>query len=612
MLCRLSRLSAMCAMAVCCSASYAGLWDAPPMSNADFGSGSSPEAFKTLPGQDESATVTASCACDHNAGGYTASPAFVPAAPAYPITQSAPIMQSSPLVQPGPMVHQSPTVQGPMVQSGRIVEGPVFDQTIPQPSPVAPAPQVVATPQYNQTQVLAAPAYTPTIDPMSLAQQTYSNRNVSSQWGLFRPQVAGGAWGGRRRFYAGSEFLFYKSRGQRLPPLVTRSPIGTPINEAGRLDYPATTTVLFGGSRLASAEHTGFRTFIGMNLDRCGRTRVEADYFDLDRERFFYAQETPLNADILARPFYNTFLGTEDAELVGYPGEIDGRITVAGSTEFSGLGVGLRHSLLRGGQAAPGSQPVYNPLGGNVANGGQVLSGYNASVVGSGAGSCGTGSGASFYGTGCGVSSPRWRVNRLDFLAGYRRFDLEEDLAIREYLRYINTAGTIPFGTEFDILDQFSTENRFDGADFGVDWEWVRGRLGVSAMGKVSVGNMRQRAYLSGQTSVTTPNVPAVSYPHGLQTLSTNSGNYERNTFTVIPEIGLDVYFQVTCNARVRVGYSMIYLPNVMRPGGLIDTNLDPRLFPPQTIAGGAFPSFGFHDEDFWVQGLRLGAEYCF
>ena len=575
MLCRLTKLLVICLVTVWSTAGYAGLWDAPPLPNGDFVGASDeiPAPFKRVP-------PTTNLAA--------------PTVVATPITAPVARVANRAMIASTPLPGQSTAsvfTEAPVYTSVPQQELPVPQYVVPQvPTPVAvpPSPQ----PMTYQASAMTAPCATGcsgNLDAMSMAQTTYSHGSAGSDWGLFRPFVSSsGAWGrrgARPRFYGGSEYLFWVTRGQRFPALVTTSPDGTPITEAGRLDFPGTTTVVFGDRRLASNEHSGYRSYIGMNLDCAGCNRIEADYFDLDQEDFYWDRSAPGDYTILARPFYNTFLGTEDAELIGYPGEVDGQITVAGSTNFEGLGVWLRHSLLR---CCP--TPQCDPCG---------------------AGACGGGV-SPYYATGAGINRKRWRLNRLDLLAGYRRYELEDDTVIREFLRITNPAGPVPVDTEFDIFDNFRTENRFDGADLGIDWEWTRGRLGLSVMGKAAIGNLRQRACVDGFTSVLTPGQAPVNYDYGLMTLSSNSGSVERNRFTVIPEIGLDVYYQLNCNTRFRVGYSMIYFPTVIRPGGLMDTNLDPQLFPPPTITAGRFPQARFQEEDFWVQGLRLGAEFCF
>jgi hypothetical protein len=195
---------------------------------------------------------------------------------------------------------------------------------------------------------------------------------------------------------------------------------------------------------------------------------------------------------------------------------------------------------------------------------------------------------------------------------GYRRLDLDESLRIDELLTSTDPSGPIPQGTTLDIQDRFRTKNEFNGGDFGLDWEWSKGCWGVGALFKCAIGNVRQRVRVDGSTAVFPPAGASAFNDGGLLALDSNSGNYERDEFTVIPEVGLDAHYQLNCNVRLTVGYTLIYFANVLRPGDQIDTNVDPQQLPPPLITNGRFPELKFYEDDFWAQGLRLGAEFAF
>ena len=618
MLCRLARLSVVCAMAVWCAPGHAGHWDAPPVSNADFGGADAPNptAFKTVPAKPatSAATVltssTGSGSVHHSTATsatsvYSQAPVYAfsqgpvysrSPQPQFPVSEQL-IPQYQPTAVNGPVVNRPvvnrPAGNGP-IANGPIVNGPVF--RVPQFVPPAPI--------YTATAQGPAPTAATAGNPPSLSQQTVPCADECSQWGLFEPVVnSGGVWGQRparrHRFYSSSEYLFWYTRGQQFPALVTTSPAGTAIADVGRLDLP-TTEVLFGASRLDATGHPGFRSTIGINLDYAGRNRLEADYLELAGENFYFERATPTDYAILARPFYNTFLGLEDAELIGYPGVADGSVTVRGETRLNGYGVRLRHSLLRCCPSPNVAQVGCGPCGDGTCGPG---------VCGVGYGQCGGGSPC--YSMGANSGRRCWRINRLDFLAGYRNYRLEEDVSIQQSVLFTDPAGVIPLGTQIDVLDNFRTDNRFSGGEFGVDWEWTRGCWSISVVGKTAIGNMRQRACVDGFTSVWSPTGGLAQDNFGLMALESNSGSVERNRFTAIPEVGLDLFYQISANSRLRVGYTMIYMPNVIRPGGLMDTNLDPNGFPPPTAVV-RFPERQWDEEDFWAQGLRVGAEFCF
>ena len=121
---------------------------------------------------------------------------------------------------------------------------------------------------------------------------------------------------------------------------------------------------------------------------------------------------------------------------------------------------------------------------------------------------------------------------------------------------------------------------------------------------------MRRRASIAGQTTVTEPSVVPVSYNAGLQALASNIGSYANSEFVAVPEVGLDGYFLLRPNMRLKAGYTFLYLTDVWRPGTVLDTSLDPRLIPPPSVATADNPSLIPRSDDFWAQGINLGVEW--
>src|SRR5262249_44339784 len=67
---------------------------------------------------------------------------------------------------------------------------------------------------------------------------------------------------GNGRVWAEADFLLWWMRGASLPPLVTTSPAGTPISQAGVLGGTGTTT-LFGDSTVNGDLRAGGRIAVG-------------------------------------------------------------------------------------------------------------------------------------------------------------------------------------------------------------------------------------------------------------------------------------------------------------------------------------------------------------
>lgn len=134
------------------------------------------------------------------------------------------------------------------------------------------------------------------------------------------------------RGWFGADFLLWAPSGDRLPPLVTASPQGTPRDQAGILGAPGT-TILFGGERVNDEWRPGIRVRAGrwLNDDRtCG---VETSFFYLDPAGTDAVFGPP---GIVARPFFNTN-GFPDSELVNYPGILNGAVrATADSTVWGG------------------------------------------------------------------------------------------------------------------------------------------------------------------------------------------------------------------------------------------------------------------------------------
>ena len=67
---------------------------------------------------------------------------------------------------------------------------------------------------------------------------------------------------------------------------------------------------------------------------------------------------------------------------------------------------------------------------------------------------------------------------------------------------------------------------------------------------------------------------------------------------------------QLTECVRFGVGYSIIYVSNVIRPGALIDPVVNPTLVPFRTEfglpLGTARPMQVFHGTDYWAQGVNF------
>ncbi len=366
-------------------------------------------------------------------------------------------------------------------------------------------------------------------------------------------------------FWIEAEYLLWWTKGLELPPLVTA---GT----TGALDA-ADTRILYGNDTIFDEARSGFRVGLGTWFD-CGRcVGLEGDFWVLgESSEQFRAASDSAGTPRLFRPFFNVNPrdaegefdppAREDAEIVSSPGSLAGSVDVASYTELQGAGLRIRRQLC-----------------------------------------C-----ATTCGNECDPCCPAVeRSSRLDLLVGYRYAQLREGITIREDLTSLLST---PEQGSFDLVDQFATTNSFHGADLGVTWRGRSGPWLVDVLGKLALGGVQQTVQIDGQTVISGSQNDDGSYQGGLLAQRTNIGEYRRSAFAMLPELGVNLGYQLTPNLSARVGYSLLYWSRVVRPAEHIDLDVNPDLLPPeQEFAGAARPQFQWHDTDYWAQGLRVGLE---
>lgn len=350
-----------------------------------------------------------------------------------------------------------------------------------------------------------------------------------------------------------AEHLQWWSSGMRLPPLATFSPAGTPVNQAGVLGLP-TTSILIGGEKIFDQSMPGGRYTVTYWWDQCSPLGIEAEYFGIFHAGQVFQAGAP--ADIVSRPFINALGGLEDAQLVSFPGLLEGTTTASAHTELHSAAARFRFDFYHRNSSTEVEWKERHSI--------------------------------------------RWTA----FL-GYRFAHLDEDLTIGEDL----TDPAAP-ATDFDIRDSFETENHFHGGELGLAGEFEDGRWSLDLDARLSLGNHRQRVGIDGSTVITALGV-AQSFQGGLLTQSTNIGTFERDRFALIPEFGASLGYRLHENVRVVAGYRLFFWSNVVRPGDQIDRVVNPNLLAPSVppVAGPQRPRFAFQEDDFLGQALSFGVE---
>lgn len=353
-------------------------------------------------------------------------------------------------------------------------------------------------------------------------------------------------------FWLTGEYLFAWFPADRLPPLITTSPPGTPRGNAGVLGKPST-QILFGHHGVNDSVRSGVRFQTGYWFNAERTIGIEGGTMFLENQTAGAGYSSTGNP-ILARPFFNVATSALASDLVAFPGVAAGNVTAQeNSGNFYEAHLDLTQNFVDKG----------------------------------------------------------WF--RLDCLVGYRFFRYDEGLDMQTTTYPIGTG--FPAGTQLITHDSFGTQNEFNGGDFGMRAHFARGNFSVDFLTKLAIGVIQRRVDIDGETLSSVPGTPIQAQTGGLLALSSNIGRYStHNTGAVLPEFGLNVGWQALPHLKLRAGYNVLLLDGIARAADQVDLAVNPALVPPgsSTVTGPIRPSFGVNTAEIWIQTLSLGAEFTF
>jgi hypothetical protein len=359
------------------------------------------------------------------------------------------------------------------------------------------------------------------------------------------------------RVWLRADYLMWFTSGMDLPPLVTTGPLGSQGVET-----------LYGDRIVNNDGRSGYRTTIGTWLGACRVWGVEFDYLNLG-ERAGNYDRASTGSPILARPYFNVQTGQQDFSPVAYPNAYTGAISIEAKDYFQSGGALLSYNLC------------------------------SSNSCGDACDSCGE-----MCGGGCGM--PLLYGCRTDLLVGFRYYNLRDRIHIRDNGTNLRT------GETWSSYDDFGADNDFYGSDLGLRTRMHRGRWSLEILTKIAMGNNHRTVRIDGQTTVAGTTVN--QYPIGTLALPNppaNIGTYQSDSVTLIPQLGLEIGFQLNCHWRSYLGYNLLYWGSVARAADQIDMNVDPRNQSLQP-SGLPFPSYTNRTTGFWAQGVNLGLERRF
>jgi Putative beta barrel porin-7 (BBP7) len=355
------------------------------------------------------------------------------------------------------------------------------------------------------------------------------------------------------RCYTNFEYLLWWFRKRQVPPLLTTGTITDPI--PGALGQP-NTRVLINRTFDNDNGFSGGRLTAGYWLDPAHSVAVEGSFFIFEERSDPFALGVDggsIPLQVLARPFLNAATNLEAADPVNLPIIRNGTISFAQDRRFFGGDVNLRM-----------------------------------------------------------LSCPSiFSFSRLSFLVGGRYLSLDEKLLARESLTDLPA---LPLaGNRTALSENFTTYNRFYGAQVGAGVVSRFGSILLTVSGKVGVGVNQQTAQLDAFTRVTQPSgVETTAVNRGLLIQPSNAGRYQRDQFSLVPEVNVNLGYDISDCIRVNVGYTYLAWTNVLEPGNLIDRSVVVQPVQATPPVGAGRPAFSFRNSDFWAQGFSAGIQFSY
>jgi hypothetical protein len=367
---------------------------------------------------------------------------------------------------------------------------------------------------------------------------------------IAEPYNQGASSGQRSGLWFSADAMLGWFQPARLPPLVTTSPTGTPLAQAGVLGNAGTSVLVQG--EVNGDVRSGLQLGAGYWFNAEHTWGLEFGFTVFESQSALFS-EISTGTPILARPFTNAVTGLEDSVVVAFPGSSSGSVFVRDTSgNFYETHLDLSERI-------------------------------------------------------CGCD---WF--RFDALVGYRFYRYDEGLRIQQNTTPIG--GAFVPGTRISATDSFVAQNVFNGFDLGFRTEIRTGSWTLDFLTKVATGGIFRDVRIRGNTTTTVPGSAPTTAEGGVLALSSNIGNHRSEDWTIFPEFGIHLAWQISPRWQAHVGYSFLFMNDIARAHDQVNPTVNPGLFPPPNAAAGSpnEPSFTFHFGDAWIQAINLGLEFTF
>lgn len=225
-----------------------------------------------------------------------------------------------------------------------------------------------------------------------------------------------------------------------------------------------------------------------------------------------------------------------------------------------------------------------------------------------------------FYG---GEANVAWNVSydeltsfRFTTLVGARYINLDEKLRIQ------STATTVPavdiftgqnLGSTATVTnEEFSTYNRFYGGQVGGQLEYSVGPARLELIGKLAFGATQETVKIKGSRQLNLFDATSIGSNSGVLAGPGNIGTHHRSEYCAVPEVDFNVNVDFNENVTLKIGYSFLYMSQVVRPRDILSPNVNIQPIGANFIVGPSEPAFSFKSSSFWANGLNAGIEVRF
>jgi hypothetical protein len=389
---------------------------------------------------------------------------------------------------------------------------------------------------------------------------------ASSGWGLRNDWACGEFDPLTERVWVDGEYLLWWFMHSPVPPLFGTVPASVVVANRGSLPRGSVTTV-FGDQNVNYQALSGGRVTAGAWLNSCHTIGIDGGFFMLSRGSFNFSAQS--SGDPVLGPLFADPARTRREDIIVPP--------------FNGR----RTALL------PAHESVSASLG------------------------------ESLWGADINVRTRHcvFANSPLDFFVGFRYAALDGDLDSRSNMTTLGPSRVQPpkvpgesrvFPESFIALDHFGTRNRFYGGQIGSSLDLRDGPFSLTLIGKFAMGGIQEITQVNGSTTVINP-TSATTFPGGILAEASNSGRHVHNQFSTLSELTVNLGYQVTRSLRAFVGYNLLILDEVVRPGDAVDIGVNPsfvhglQVNNPNNILR---PLPVFNDSTFWAQGINFGMEF--